>query len=228
MDLALEADISARHLSFLETGRALPSREMVRRLGEALRLPLDAQNDMLTKAGFAARYARRDWNETEMEPIRHALAWQLERHAPYPGLALDRLWTIHSANAAALALFSPFGLGVGDSMLVLITSGALPNAVENWPEVAHNLATRLRLESAAVGGIAEFDAPLRYLSIFESGHTSSLGPVLPMILRHGEMRLSLFVTISQFGAPIDLLLDDLRIELYFPMDAPTEAIFKAL
>ncbi|MEM9267982.1 MAG: helix-turn-helix domain-containing protein, partial [Pseudomonadota bacterium] len=105
LDLAIEAEISSRHLSFLETGRSNPSREMVIRLSEALGLPLDARNQMLTQAGFAVRYKGRDWNDAEMAPVRRAVNWQLDRHAPYPGLAVDRLWTIRQANATARTLF---------------------------------------------------------------------------------------------------------------------------
>ena len=97
LDLALEAEISARHLSFLETGRSNPSREMVIRLGEALQMPLDARNQFLTHAGFAARYQGRDWNDAEMSPVRRAVSRQLERHMPYPGLALDRSRRPHHA-----------------------------------------------------------------------------------------------------------------------------------
>lgn len=129
LDLALEADISARHLSFLETGRANPSKDMVIRLGEALQLPLDARNQMLTHAGFAVRYKGRDWDNDEMAPVRKAVQWHLERHAPYPGLAVDRLWKIRDANTTALALFETFGTGIGDSILDLMTQSALPKIV---------------------------------------------------------------------------------------------------
>ncbi|MEM7470168.1 MAG: helix-turn-helix transcriptional regulator [Pseudomonadota bacterium] len=228
MDLALEADISARHLSFLETGRAAPSREMVARLGEALQLPLDARNQMLTHAGFAVRFKSRDWDDTEMEPIRQALTWQLERQLPFPGLAVDRLWRIRHANATALALFAPLGVGVGDSMVDLMMSEMLPQIVENWAQVAHHVVIRLRTESAALGGIPEFDAAVQHLSRFAPPDAPSPGPVVPTILNMGDTRLSMFATISQFGTPEDLLLDDLKIEMYFPMDDATDAVFRQM
>ncbi len=228
LDLALEAEISARHLSFLETGRARPSREMVARLGEALQLPLDARNQMLTHAGFAVRYKSRDWEDEEMAPIRRAVRWQLERHLPYPGIAIDRLWRIKEANATARALFGPLGMGIGDSMLDMMKSPELPHLLENFPEVAHHAANRLRTESAALGGVPELDATIRYLSAVPQPESASLGPVVPTILRQGDLRLSMFATISQFGTPEDLLLDDLKIELYFPMDDVTETVFQQL
>lgn len=228
LDLALEADISARHISFLETGRARPSREMVSRLGEALHLPLDARNQLLTHAGFAARYETRAWDAADMIPIRRAVTRQLDRHLPYPGLAIDRLWRVKDANATARALFAPLGLAVGGSLLDLMMSETLPQIVENWPTVAHHAAVRLRTESTACGGIPEFAGPIAYLSAEAEGHAHATGPVVPTILRLGETRLSMFATLAQFGTPEDLLLADLRIELYYPMDDGTAAVFDDL
>lgn len=228
LDLAIEAEISARHLSFLETGRARPSREMVVRLGEALELPLDARNQMLTHAGFAIRYTARDWDDKAMEPIRRAVSRQLQRHMPYPGMALDRLWNIREANPAALALFAPFGICVGGSLLQLMMLEVLPQVIENWPEVAHHAALRLRTESAAQGGIPEFTEAIQYLTSAAAVHTPTATPVVPTVLTMGDQRLSMFATISQFGTPEDLLLDDLKIELYYPMDDATAEIFEAL
>ena len=228
LDLAMEAQISTRHLSFLETGRARPSREMVVRLGEALELPLDARNQMLTQAGFAVRYTARNWDDKSMEPIRRAVSRQLQRHMPYPGLALDRLWSIREANPAALALFAPFGVGVDDSLLDLVMLEAMPQMVENWPEVAHHAALRLRTESAAQGGIPEFTEAIQYLTSAAVTYKPTSTPVVPTVLRLGDQRLSMFATISQFGTPEDLLLDDLKIELYYPMDDVTAQIFEAL
>ncbi|OSQ44668.1 helix-turn-helix domain-containing protein [Marivita geojedonensis] len=228
LDLALEAEVSARHLSFLETGRAKPSREMVLRLAEALRMPLDARNQMLTHAGFAVRYKVRDWEDADMAPVRQAIAWQLDRNMPYPGLAFDRLWTIRAANPTALALFGAFGMGVGDSMLDLLMSDTLPQVVENWPEVAHHAAIRLRTEDAALGGVPEFHPVIHHLANVEQPERQTAGPVIPTVLRMDGLELSMFATISQFGTPEDLLLDDLKLELYFPMDPATEAAFQEI
>lgn len=225
LDLAHEADISGRHLSFLETGRAQPSREMVAKLGDALQLPLYARNQMLTHAGFAVRYAARNWSDDEMIPIRSAVDRMLTNHMPYPGLALDRLWTIRQANASALALFGLFGIGEGDSLIDLMTSGTLPEVVENWPEVAHHAAKRLRVESLAQGGVPELDRAATHLSQVRGNVGSGSNPVIPTILRHGDLRLSMFATLAQFGTPEDVTLDDLKVELYYPMDEDTTEAF---
>lgn len=228
LDLANEAEISGRHLSFLETGRARPSRDMVNRLGEALRLPLHARNQMLTHAGFAVRYDRRDWSDEEMTPIRRAVDRMLDTHLPYPGLAIDRLWTIRLANDTARQLFGLFGVGIGDSLLDLMVSGLLPQVVENWPEVAQHAAARLRVESLAQGGVPELDRAARQLEKTGGHPEAPAGPVVPTVIKQGDMRLSMFATIAQFGTPEDITLDDLKIELYFPMDDATAKTFEML
>ncbi|MEM8852139.1 MAG: helix-turn-helix transcriptional regulator [Pseudomonadota bacterium] len=228
LDLAVEANVSSRHISFLETGRARPSREMIGRLGEALDLPLSAHNQLLTGAGFAARYAVRQWESAEMAPIRAAVDHTLSCHAPYPALAIDRLWTVVRMNPAATRLYGVFGVGEGDSILDLLVSDDLPPLVENWPDVARHAAQRLRTESAAQGGIAALDRVADTLTAEPLPPRQPLGPVVPTILRMGDLRLSLFATIAQFGTPEDVTLDDLKIELFFPADAETEAALRHL
>lgn len=227
LDLALEAEVSARHISFLETGRARPSADMIARLGDALHLPLSARNQMLTLAGFATRYPARDWHDADMAPIRSAVAHMLEGHAPFPGLAVDRWWTILRMNRPAELLYGTIGVGEGDSLLDMMMNPALPQVVENWPEVAHHAAQRLRTESAALGGDDRLDRTARYLA--EQGAQASVGanPVIPTVLNIAGMRLSLFATIAQFGTPEDAMLADVRIELYFPTDADSETWLRA-
>ncbi|MEO0547146.1 MAG: helix-turn-helix domain-containing protein [Pseudomonadota bacterium] len=228
LDLAHEADISGRHLSFLETGRAQPSREMVAKLSEALQLPLDARNQMLNHAGFAARYTGRDWSDEDMAPIRQAVDRMLTSHLPFPGLAVDRFWTIQKTNAAASSLFGLFGIGKGDSLLDLMTSDILPEFIENWPQVAHHAASRLRTESLAQGGVPELDRAVDHLSKVGGYSDYGSSPVIPTILRLGDLRLSMFSTIAQFGTPEDVTLDDLKIELYYPMDDDATLIFEKM
>ena len=224
--LSLDADVSARHISFLETGRARPSREMVTRLGEAMDLPLTARNELLSHAGFAPRYGARDWDDAEMAPVRSAVEYMLNAHDPYPGLALDRVWNIVEMNAAATRLFGAFGVAKGQSLLTPMLTGVFAQVVENWPTVASAAASRLRVESAAAGGIAELDAAAGSLAP-QGADTLSDGPVIPTIVQLGGMRLSMFATIAQFGTPEDLALDDLKVELYFPSDDTTKAFFTA-
>lgn len=228
LDLAMQANVSSRHISFLETGRARPSPEMILRLGDALQLPLAARNQMLTQAGFAARYPARQWEAEEMAPIREATEHTLAGHAPYPAFALDRVWTVVRMNGPAKMLFAPLNVKEGDSMLDLVTSEALPPLVENWAEVAHHSAQRLRTESAAQGGVAELNRAADALAKTPPPDSPATGPVVPTIYRMGPLRLSMFTTIAQFGTPEDLTLDDMKIELFFPADAETAETLRAL
>lgn len=228
LQLAAEADVSSRHIAFLEKGRANPSPDMINRLGDALQMPLAARNQMLTNAGYAARYPGRSWEEREMAPIRAAMEFTLKSHAPYPALAVDRLWTVIRMNRPAEKLFAQLGLGEGDSLLDMMLSDAVPPLIENWPEVAHHASLRLRTESAAQGGVAELDRVADRLARVTGARPDRAGPVVPTIFRIGDVRLSLFGTIAQFGAPEDLTLDDLKIELYFPADPSTDQALRAL
>ena len=226
LDLALAADVSSRHISFLETGRSGPSPDMIRRLGDALEMPLSARNQMLTGAGYAPRHQARDWEADDMAPIRAAVDHMLTSHAPWPAIAVDRYWTMLRLNAPARVLFGQFGLAEGGSLLDLLMSETLPAVAENWPDVAHHAAHRLRTESAAHGGVPELDRVVEHLSRVPGASSEPPGPVVPTILNANGMRLSLFSTIAQFGTPEDLLLDDMKIELFFPADAESGAILK--
>lgn len=228
LELATEANVSARHIAFLETGRARPSPAMIGRLGEALQLPLAARNQMLTVAGFATRYPAREWNASEMAPIRAAVEYTLAQHAPYPGIAIDRMWTVLRLNRPAQVLFGQLGMVEGDSMLDLMASDRLPPVVENWPDVAHHAALRLRTESAAQGGVARLDRLAETLAAVPGEGAKRAGPVTPTIYKAGSVRLSLFAIIAQFGTPEDLTLDDLKLELFYPADAETERALREM
>lgn len=227
LDLALEANVSARHISFLETGRAQPSREMIVQLGEALRVPLSVRNQMLNAMGFSPRYERHDWDAAAMAPIRRAIDHTLDRHAPFPAIATDRLWRLTRLNAPAQRMFGMFGAAEGSSMLELFRDPALWGMIENWPEVAHHSMLRLRTESAAQGGVPE----LNEMADFLAEHAqvgASVGPTIPTVFLFGAQRLAMFGTIAQFGSPVDPTLEELKIELFFPSDADTQAAFEVM
>lgn len=225
LDLAMEANVSSRHISFLETGRSRPSRDMVIRLGDTLSIPLEVRNQMLTSAGFAPKYQKRDWDDASMAPIRKAIDWTLDRHAPYPGIAIDRMWIIQRMNAPARLLFGTMGADEGRSMLDLIQHPLVQDSVENWPEVAHHSALRLRSESAAQGGIPELEAAADLLAKDAIPSDPNV-PAIPTIFKLGDQRLSLFGTIAQFGTTADQTLEDLKIELFFPADEAADTMLK--
>ena len=228
LQLATEADVSLRHLSFLETGRSRPSAEMVVRLGEAMELPLSARNQLLTAAGFAVRYPSRAWDDADMAPIRAAIDHMLTAHAPFPAMAVDRLWRIRRLNGPAAMLFGQLGLAEGDSLLDLMMTDVLPPLIENWPEVAAQAVLRLRTESAAQGGVVELDAAADHLAEVSGPDAPDAGPVIPTLYRFGALRLALFATIAQFGTPMDAALEDLKIELFFPADDATAETLRGL
>lgn len=229
LDLAHEANVSARHIAFLETGRSQPSSAMIVHLAEVLDIPVDARNQMMRAVGFAPRYAATPLDEDTMAPVLNAMLWTLERHAPYPGLALDRVWRIVKMNEPAAKLFAPLQLSEGQSLLDLITNPMMEEVVENWPQVAHFTALRLRAESSANGGIPELEAAIEHLKSFVKPSTDApLAPSVPTVYKFGDQRLSMFGTIAQFSTVADETLDDLKIELFFPADSQSEALLKAL
>lgn len=229
LDLAVEADVSARHISFLETGRSRPSSDMIVHLSEIMDVPVMIRNQMMQAAGFSPRYAAKALDDDDMAPILEAVMWTLDRHAPYPGIALDRQWRLIKMNAPAAKLFQPFQLSEGQCLLDLLTNPIMSEVVENWPEVAHYTALRLRAESAKAGGIAELEAAIECLTLDANLPLENIpGPAVPTIYRFGDQRLSLFGTIAKFGTVTDETLDDLKIELFFPADKQSADALKSL
>lgn len=229
MELALEAGVSARHLCFLETGRARPSRSMVTTLADALDIPREARNALLEAAGYAALFRARPADDPLLALPMEALAWTIDRHAPYPAFALDRHWRLVRANAPAEAMLAAAQIGVGDSLLEAFSpDGALRALIENWPEVGRYLLARLRTEIGALGGDPVLEAAVRTLAAdrriaAREALGGPIAPVLPVIYRLGAQRLSFFSTIAHFGGAEDLALTDLRIEHLFPADEATKA-----
>ncbi len=230
--LSLEADVSARHIAFLETGRARPSRQMVLRLAEVLNLPRGEGNALLAAAGFAAHYPSHRLDAAEMERVRAAMDWTIRRHAPYPALVMDRLWRLVALNRPATTLFGALGLGEGSSLLDAVATGLGQKAIENWAEVGHHTLRRLRAESTRAGGIAELDAAAEALARDPdvAGWEPEGQPtaVIPTIYRSGDLRLALFSTYAQFGTAEEVALEEMKIELMFPADAQTDAMLRAL
>jgi len=225
LDLGLSANVSARHISFLETGRARPSRSMVLTLCEDLEIPRPDRNRMLTAAGFAPLYHARRWDAEDMAPARAAMDHMLASHAPFPGLALDRHWTVLRMNAPAERLFGLFGIGEGDAMLeAMLDTPALLSAIENLPELATHLATRLRTEAAQTGGDAALEALAARFERQAPDGSRPDGPLpafVPTRIRLGEARLAFLSIIAQFGTAEDIALAEIRVELMFPADDAT-------
>lgn len=226
LDLALAANVSARHIAFLETGRSNPSRDMVVHLSEALEIPRAERNALLNAAGFAPGYRRRRLDDEDMADVAQAVSWMLERHDPYPAFAVDRHWHLVKTNACGNALLANVGIATGDSMLeALVSSPRLRDVIVNWPDVAHHIYRRLRTESAHFGGDAVLDAAantlFKELQAMAVPAGGELPPVVPTLYRAGDRTLAFISTIAQFGTAEDIALADLKIELLFPADETT-------
>ncbi len=233
LQLALDAEVSARHVSFLETGRARPSREMVVRLSEELEIPLRERNALLLAAGYAPVYAERDLDSPEMEPVRQALERFLRAHEPYPALVVDRYHNLISANDAldlllegvAPELLEPPANGM---RIALHPEGMAPRTL-NLPEWSAHLLQRVRREAQSSGDprLAElYDELTAYPNIHVAPAHTEVQPgdiVLPLRLldTDGKSELAFFSTLSTFGTAADITLSELAIEAFYPANAHT-------
>ncbi|NJM83822.1 MAG: helix-turn-helix transcriptional regulator [Tabrizicola sp.] len=233
LQLASEAAVSPRHIAFLETGRARPSRGMVLRLAEVLGLPRGEQNTILRAAGFAPQFPALALEAAEMAEVRQAMDWTISRHAPYPALIMDRLWRIVALNQPATRLFAAAGFVEGASLLEALSDPARCEAlIENWVEVGHHTLLRLRSESARAGGIAAIDRAAAVLASDTRIAEFRPGPgrtaVVPTVYRAGAVRLPLFSTYAQFGSAEEIGLAEMKIELMFPADKATRLFLERL
>lgn len=238
LDLALDADISQRHISYLETGRSKPSRDMIARLGAAMDIPLRDRNALLVAAGFAPEYQETALDSATMAPVLQAVEQMLAHHAPLPALAVDRNWTIIRVNKAAELLIGMLGdlpqEVDSDGRLNLAYASLHPMGlrryITNWAEAGTAFLRRLRREALATRDPAlraRFDtyASLASAEDRETAATGSLTPVLPVNLDINGLHLSLFTVISTFGTPQDVTTDELRVESFYAMDEQTSAFF---
>jgi transcriptional regulator with XRE-family HTH domain len=232
LGLALSAGVSTRHVAFLETGRARPTRAMVVRLAEALAVPRHDRNELLETAGFASVYISRPLDSSETTAVREAVDWMLTRHDPFPALALDRHWTLVGLNRAARRLLASVGAGPGDSLLeCFLRPDGLGSLLENREEVGMHLVTRLETESRRFGGDPVLEAAIRELrtSLVDRRYEAGALPAfMTTRLRLGQTRLSLFSFMAQLGSAEDIALAELQLELLFPADQATREALVAM
>jgi len=229
--LATEAGISTRHLSFLETGRAQPSREMVQLLAGMLDVPLGDRNALLISAGYAPIYGDRPLGAPELEPVRRALQFILHQQEPYPALVLDGQWNIVMRNDAARRVFRQFRGPVdsGNVMRTVFDPQGLRPFIVNWEEVAQCLMHSIHREVATTGSEAVVrlrDELLAYPGVPSRWKApDALSPMPPLVsteMRKGDLSMSFFSMITMFATPRDVALQQLKIECFFPADAATE------
>lgn len=230
MDLALEAEISTRHLSFLETGRAQPSREMVLHLAEQLEIPLRERNVILVAAGFAPVFPERSLEDPRLAAARRAVDVILKAHEPYPALVVDLRWNLVAANAAV----EPLLAGVDPELLapplnvmrVSLHPKGLAPRIANLGEWHAHALERLRRQAeltADPGLIALIDELRTYPKPpSPDRRPEDYGDVaIPFQLMAGDALLSFFGTTTVFGTPVDITLSELTLETFFPADAAT-------
>jgi transcriptional regulator with XRE-family HTH domain len=240
LDFALEAEISQRHLSFLESGRAQPSREMLLHLAERLDVPLRERNAMLLAAGFAPVFAERNLEDPAMEAARDAIRMVLKGHEPFPALAVDRHWLLVAANEALAPLLANIEkkalleAPVNVMRLALHPKGLAPR-IANLGEWRAHLLDRLRRQIAVTGDdvltrllneISAYPVSDKLVAMHSPTPADHGGVFVPLKLVTDQGLLSFLSTTTVFGTPRDVTLSEIAIEAFFPADAETARIIR--
>ena len=244
LDLALTSGVSQRHISFLESARANPSRKMILQLSEALEVPLRERNHWLTAAGYAPVFQSRTLDDPQMAQVMGAVRMMLSAHDPYPALALDRAWNVLLSNQPFDMLTRMLSANLGEDIWDRVGGGprnlmrlffhpqGIRPFVTNWSAVGPLLWQRATREAHDLGGtemqaVLDSLAPYQDPDVLWSAADAALLPVVPFTLAAGDTRISMFAVIATFGTAQDVTTDELRIETLFPADAETEQLFRA-
>jgi transcriptional regulator with XRE-family HTH domain len=241
LDLALEAGISTRHLSFVETGRSRPSSEMVVRLAEQLDVPLRERNQLLLAAGYAPHYGARSLEDPDMAPVRDALGRVLAGHAPYPAIAIDRQWNLVASNDSLDVLLDGVAPELlqppANTMRIALHPQGMAPRVLNLREWRHHLLDRIERQITLTGD-DQMRALLEELESYPRAHggdeedaagNHEAGEIMvPLRLDGGEHELSFFSTVTTFGTAVDITVAELSIEAFFPADPVTAEVLQAL
>lgn len=229
LSLALEAEVSARHISFLETGRSAPSRDMIHRLAEGLELPLEIRNSFLGSAGFSPAFRASGWESAELAPLRTSLTRLMDAHAPFPALLLDKHFNVLDANATGALFLQGREPGAETNLIdIMLSDPAARAPILNWDEMAPAMLTRLQAESRHAGGDPVLDEfAERLAALIEPGarHHVPNTPCLTVRYGLGEgVELTLFSTVMEVSSAFDVTISDLRLELFFPADDQSRAL----
>ena len=238
-DLAFEGGISIKHLSYVETGKAVASRDILLQLASALGLTLRDRNALLEAGGFARQYGERDLSAPELADARRAIDLLLRRHEPFPAVVTDRRWSIIEANCAALRLMTML-LGAErvkrplNHMRMFLAENELRPFVEDWPSVASALLARARHEAMAAPLDQALQSTWHELTrlsglpapLFEDGAVP--GPLSELRLSRGDISIGLIGAVLTLGTPQDVTLQELRVEMFMPADSASEAVLMEL
>ncbi|MGJ4994889.1 helix-turn-helix domain-containing protein [Bradyrhizobium sp. HKCCYLS3077] len=235
LDLALDAEISARHLSFVETGRAAPSRDMVLKLAERLDVPLRERNVLLVAAGYAPAFQQRSLDDPALKAAREAMNLVLKAHEPNPALAVDRHWNLVAANR----MIAPLLAGIPERLLapplnvlrVALHPDGLASRTVNLAEWGGHLLERLhrQCEATADAELLKLYQELKSYPVpARSAPLAADSVAIPFRLRMGDDVLSFFSTTMVFGTPVDITLSELALETFFPADELTAGRLKEM
>jgi len=236
LDLALEANVSSKHVSFLETGRNRPSREMILRLSQALDVPLRDRNLLLDCAGFAPAYRESKLESPGADQVAEAIGRILDQQEPCPAIILDADWMLLRQNGGADALGQMFLPGIpavgANALDILFSSDGLQPFIVNWEQLSATILMRLYRDTLGPAASEHSQALLARLLSMPTAPANwrdvaaelPTGPVVEMVLRKDDFRLSFFTTITTFGTAQDITLQELRIESWFPSDEVTRAL----
>ncbi|MCB9780944.1 MAG: helix-turn-helix transcriptional regulator [Alphaproteobacteria bacterium] len=234
LDLALRAETTSRHLSFLETGRSRPSAEMVLRLSRCLDVPLRHRNQLLRAAGHPAAYAEHPLDAAALSPVRAVIDRMLAGHAPYPAYVVDGRWRLIDSNDPGARMWAMLGVdrSSGNVLRAFLESPVAAAMLDNHAEVAWQSWEVLQRDVIATGdeALAEDLAAIEVL-LARLPRPATTGPVPAVLcprLRLGDQVVRTFTTICRLGNAGDVTLDELRVELVFPADAPSDAFLRAL
>jgi transcriptional regulator with XRE-family HTH domain len=242
--LSTESNISQRHLSFLESGRSQPSKEIILKLGTVLDIPLRQRNIMLLAAGFAPAYQERKLSDMELQSVKHALDFMLAQQAPYPALVVDRLWNLVMHNGPASTMIKwlldmPDDQSIPRESVNIIKLMLDPNALRqylvNWEDVCADLLHWIQREAMSDGPGSESTNLLAELLAFPGVKTATMAanldtkalPFLSIKIQKNDVSLNMFTTITTMGTPLDVTVHELRVESFFPADEATAAWFQS-
>jgi transcriptional regulator with XRE-family HTH domain len=242
--LSTVGNISQRHISFLESGRSQPSKELILKMGVTLDIPLRERNQMLLAAGFAPAYQERSMSDPELQSVRYALDFMLAQQAPYPALVVDRLWNLVMSNEPAMMMIKWLldipaehqvptdGLNV---IKMMLDPAALRQYLVNWEHICADLLHWVQREAMSDGPGSESTRLLQELATIP-GVKSAMDvpnldtralPFMPVTIRKNDVTLNLFTSITTMGTPHDVTVHELRVESFFPADESTAAWFKS-
>ena len=239
LDLALEAGVSARHLSCLETGKAQPRHDMVVRLAEALGVPLRERNALLVAAGYAPRYRESALSTPQLSLAHRAIQFILAQQEPYPAFVTNRYWDVVLTNRAMIRVLTrlrPSGPRHDNVLRQIFDPLDMRPVIGNWTEVAGDAIRHLQEVVAAAPSDSRaralLDEVLGYPDVPDRWRTREPGttplPLMTTVLRKDDVELRFFSTLTTFATPHDVTLEELRIECMFPADEPTAALCRTL